>query len=103
MPKEDKRYVITCTKGYTTTRTYQSRPLTLAEAIEYYGYTLEKGASWQHEKGNKKINRAPKTIQSLITNLNNAENNAAANGYSGASYSYTVYKEKETPATPDAK
>lgn len=53
---------------------------TIAELISYFGYTLEKGASWQHEKGNKKINRNPKTIKSLVTNLNNACNNAAANG-----------------------
>lgn len=53
---------------------------TLEELIEYFSYTLEKGASWQHERGNKKIDRHPKTIASLVKNLNNAENNAAANG-----------------------
>jgi hypothetical protein len=61
-------------------RTYSSRPLTIAEAIEYYGYTLEVGASWSHEKGNRKINRNPTTIKSLLTALNNASNNAARNG-----------------------
>ena len=60
---------------------------TLAELIQKFSYTLEKGASWQHEKGNKKIDRNPKSIAALIKNLNNAENNAAANGYSGTSYS----------------
>ncbi|MNB84035.1 hypothetical protein D3C81_384660 [compost metagenome] len=59
---------------------------TLPEFIKYFGYTLEKGKSWQHEKGNKKINMEPKTIKSLISNINNAENNAAANGYSGTWY-----------------
>jgi hypothetical protein len=63
-----------------------TRPLTIEEAIEYYKYTLEKGASWEHEKGNKKINLKPKTIASLISNLNNAVNNAAANGYAGKTY-----------------
>lgn len=53
---------------------------TMEELIEYFSYTLEKGASWQYEKGNKKINRNPKTIASLVSNLNNAERNAAANG-----------------------
>jgi len=53
---------------------------TLPELIDYFGYTLLKGKSWEHERGNKKINCQPKTIASLITNLNNAENNAAANG-----------------------
>ena len=64
-----------------------TNPLTIEEAQEYYKYTLEKGASWEHEKGNKKINLKPKTIKSLINNLNNAVNNAAANGYAGETYS----------------
>lgn len=62
-------------------------PMTIAEAVKYYAYTLEKGASWQHEPGNAKINREPKTIASLIKNLNNAVNNAAANGYASETYS----------------
>lgn len=86
MAKIVKTYVITKNRNG---RDSNTRPLTLVEAIEYHGYTLEKGASWAHEKGNKKINRNPKTIAGLITNLNNAENNAAANGYSGVYYSYT--------------
>ena len=79
MAKVEKRFVITYTKPMSG-REYTSRPLTLAEAIEYFGYTLEVGASWQHEKGNKKINRNPTTIKSLISNLNNASNNSARNG-----------------------
>ena len=59
---------------------------TLEELIEYYGYTLEVGASWQYERGNKKINRHPTTIRSLLTNLANAKDNAARNGYSGYYY-----------------
>lgn len=59
---------------------------TLEELIKKHGYTLEKGKSWEHEKGNKKINKEPKNINALITNLYNAENNAAANGYSGVSF-----------------
>lgn len=87
MAKVEKRYVITCTKKSTfTTREYTSRPLTVAEAVAYYSYTLECGASYAHEKGNKKINRNPTTIKSLLTNLNNAVNNSAANGYAGAYY-----------------
>jgi len=53
---------------------------TLPELINYFSYTLERGYSWQNERGNKKIDRNPKTIASLVKNLNNAENNAAANG-----------------------
>jgi hypothetical protein len=81
-----KQYLITSTKSFSG-RSTTSRPLTVAEAVKYYGYTLEVGASWAHEKGNKKINRNPKTIASLITNLNNASDNAARNGC-GDYYSY---------------
>ena len=79
MAKQAKRYVITSTRPFSG-RSYKSRPLTVAEAVEYYGYTLEVGASWAHEKGNRRVNRNPKTIASLITNLNNASKNAARNG-----------------------
>ena len=48
----------------------------------YFGYTLEVGQSWEHEKGNKKINRNPKSGKSLVTNLNKAVTNSATNGYS---------------------
>lgn len=53
---------------------------TIPELVKYFSYTLLVGESWQHEKGNKKINRNPKTIKSLVNNLNNAKRNAAANG-----------------------
>ena len=59
---------------------------TIAELTQYFSYTLECGRSWQYERGNKKINTQPKTIKSLITNLNNASNNSARNGYSGVYY-----------------
>jgi hypothetical protein len=52
----------------------------------YFGYTLECGQSYEREAGNKKINRNPKTAKSLVTNLNNAVNNSAANGYSQTHY-----------------
>jgi hypothetical protein len=59
---------------------------TIPELIEKFSYTLECGASYSHEKGNKKINRNPKSIGALITNLNRAVNNSAANGYAGIYY-----------------
>lgn len=37
---------------------------TLEELTEYFGYTLEVGNSW-----NSKINTKPKTIKSLISNV----------------------------------
>ena len=66
---------------------------TLTELIQAYGYTLETGASYAHEKGNSKINRNPKTIEQLVTNLAKAADNAAKNGYSGISYTFEVLKE----------
>jgi hypothetical protein len=74
-----KKYVVTYTRPYTG-RTYESSPMTVEEAVMYFAYTLECGASYSHERGNKKINVRPKTIKSLITNLNKASSNAAANG-----------------------
>jgi hypothetical protein len=67
------------------TRTYKQIG-TLEELIQAYSYSLEVGASWSHEKGNKKINRNPKSIKTLVSNLYNADNNAAADGYSGNTY-----------------
>lgn len=49
-------------------------------STEVFGYTLECGQSWEHERGNSKINIHPKTAKSLVTNLNRAVANSAANG-----------------------
>lgn len=59
---------------------------TLEKLIDKFSYTLEKGKAWERERGNRKINLAPKTARSLVNNLSNASNNAAANGYSGVTY-----------------
>ena len=67
-------------------RDYTPRTGTIDELIEYHRYTLEKGKSWEHEKGNSKINMNPRTGANLVKQLNNAENNAAANGYSMINY-----------------
>ena len=53
---------------------------TMPELVYDFKYTLDCGASWEHEKGNSKINTNPKTIKSLISNLNKAERNSAADG-----------------------
>ena len=68
---------------------------TLEELIKAFSYTLEGGESWQYERGNKKINRNPKNIESLCTNLYNAKNNAARNGYSGHYYTWEEIGERE--------
>lgn len=59
---------------------------TLEELVKSFSYTLEVGKSWEHEKGNSKINCNPKTIGALIKNLNNAKNNAASDGYADIYY-----------------
>lgn len=74
----NKSYVIKCTCSVSE-REYFSEG-TLEELIEHHSYTLMVGKSYQHEKGNKKINTCPKTVKSLVTQLNNAVANSAANG-----------------------
>lgn len=59
---------------------------TLEELRKYFSYTLIRGESWQHEKGNRKINLNPKSITTLVNNLNNAERNSSMNGHSSTSY-----------------
>ena len=79
------------------TRTYEQVG-TLPELVQAYSYTLEVGQSWQHEKGNKKINRNPKSIKTLVSNLYNAKNNAAADGYSGCYFEQVEMTKEETEA-----
>jgi hypothetical protein len=87
--KEDRVYTIETSKdtmfGNAPTRYYYQTG-TLAELIKAFSYTLEVGKSWEREKGNRKIDMNPKTVQKLVDNLYNASNNAAANGYSGKTY-----------------
>jgi hypothetical protein len=80
-----KQFKIIQTNSRGSTTEYNG---TVVELTQIFSYTLEVGASWQHEKGNKKINKTPKSIKSLITNIENAKNNAAANGYAGFVYNW---------------
>ena len=73
-----KEYSILIT-NYRTMRAREKKG-TLGELINYFSYTLQTGQSYEYEKGNKKINTNPKSIKSLVNNLNNAVTNAAANG-----------------------
>ena len=54
---------------------------------DYFSYTLECGKAYEHEKGNKKINLKPKSGKALVTALNNAASNSAANGDPSTYYS----------------
>jgi hypothetical protein len=85
MAKSPKVFKIERHRHRTGSKSYQEG--TLEELIKAYSYTLECGRSYQHEKGNAKINCNPKSISVLIKNLNNAVNNSAANGYAGVTYS----------------
>ena len=87
MAKPVKKYIITHTRGMLTSRSYVSDPITLTEAVERYRYTLSAGRSYQHERGNKKVNTAPTTIKGLITALNNAAYNCSAGDH------YYTYQE----------
>ncbi len=82
---DKKIYTVSCSRARSLMPSTCSG--TIEELVKSYSYTLDCGASYQHEKGNKKINRNPKTIASLVSNLNNAVNNSAANGHSGTYYS----------------
>ena len=84
MSKQPKTYTIVKT-NFRTDQEYRQTG-TLEELLEAYRYTLECGKSYEHEKGNKKINLNPKSAKSLVTQLNNAVNNSAANGFSNYSY-----------------
>lgn len=67
----------------------RERPVTgtIPELLEYFGYTLEVGKSYERERGRYKINMQPKNIQSLVDNLNKAASNGAANGAASTYYS----------------
>ncbi len=84
-----KQHIITKTSPYSS-KTHESKPLTLEEAIAYYGYTLNCGNIRQGIKGNKKVNLSPRTIGSLITNLNNAAynifNNCCSDSYTAREF-----------------
>ena len=60
---------------------------TIEELLKYHSYTLEVGKSWEHEKGNSKINEYPKTGASLVSNLNKSARNLAADGNPSSYYS----------------
>lgn len=94
--KAEQRFTVECANGGSFGRSatrYHYQEGTLPELVKAYSYTLEVGESWQHEKGNRKINRNPKTVASLVSNLNNAVNNSAANGYAGKTYRVLVADE----------
>lgn len=86
MMKMPTTYTIRSTR--IRTGTFHDMTGTVEELTKACSYALECGASYEHEKGNSKINRNPKTIKSLISNLNKSGDNAALNGC--GSHHYTL-------------
>ena len=72
--------------GYVSSRKPTIWIGTIDDLVKAFSYTLEVGQSWEYERGNHKINRNPKNINSLVKNLQWAKDNAARNGYSGIFY-----------------
>jgi len=72
-------------KSYTVKRTRRNRTSetagTIDELTRYFSYVLLTGHSW-----NNKVNKTPKTIKSLILNLNKAADSSSANGCSDVVY-----------------
>lgn len=84
MAKGNKLYAIGFLGAYSKKETVYVG--TLQELIKAFSYTLECGASWQHESGCKKVNVAPKTIRGLLTALENSVWNTQGSCYSRDSY-----------------
>ncbi len=80
-------------------RVYKTEYMTLEGLKDYFGYDLECGKSWEHERGNYKIKlpKDIKTIKSLITNLDHASYN------SGRSYQSTYYSLLDEKKVPEDK
>lgn len=68
----------------------ETQPHTLSELISLFQDALEKGKSWENEKGKHKISLNPETIDQLVSNLNRAANNSALNGKADCDYGYEV-------------
>jgi len=76
--KTEKRYSIKTVKHRMSGGNRESlvENKTLSELIDYFGYTLEVGNSW-----NRKINRQPKTIRSFVSNLQKSYEEKEASCY----------------------
>ena len=86
MAKAKKIYTVRITSGGFVSRPPRETSGTLEELIQYFGYTLETGKSYEREKGNYKINTNPKSAKTLVANLNKAAHN------SGRSYQSKYYE-----------
>ena len=74
-------------KTTTNGRTYEFRG-TLSELIKCFQFTLKDGDLQSYKLGNKKINKNPNNIESLLINIYNAEQNT--NRCTSNSYNYEI-------------
>lgn len=76
--KKAKEYTVICYhRGRTTEYTG-----TLEHLInKVFGYTLQCGASWEGQRGCRKVNTNPKSGKALVTALNNAVHNTQGSCY----------------------
>ena len=84
----DQVYTVNITR-YRHGRDDQTRSTsgTIPELLDYFGYTLEVGKSYERERGRYKINMNPRNINQLVDALNKAASNGAANGAASTYYS----------------
>lgn len=78
--KAPKEYTLIKYRGRTGTESEVTG--TLEYLTKYFSYTLECGSSW-----NRKISRNPKTISSLVNNINRSYDETQAGCYSRDSVS----------------
>ena len=67
-------------KEYTVICHHRGRATEYTGTLEHlitnvFGYTLEKGASWEGYPGCRKVNTNPKSGRGLVTALNNSSHN----------------------------
>lgn len=91
MKASEKKYLCSKTSysrfGGSKTKDYPE-PLTVSEWVKHFGYTLEVGKSWEHEKGCLKVNMNPRNVAALEKSLNNASSNGKLDG-NGDIYKFT--------------
>lgn len=89
---KEKTFTVKVTRLVFSRSSEHTHTGTLADLVKIFSNTLECGKSWEYERGNKKINTNPKSISSLISNLNKAAENI------GAHYPTAYYELVDTVA-----
>lgn len=87
-----KSYTIISTRSSNDYNRTSETTGTLDELREDFSYILEVGKSYEHEKGNYKIEIMPKTIKTLVEHLNKSESNRALNGIQRVGYKLKTWE-----------